>query len=297
MGKSKKNKTVYAVVGGDLRQACLANILASKKEDSVIYGVYLDENIELSEKIIKTDDIESILPICDVIIFPLPFTIDGVNLNTPFSKEKINLTKCFEKIRKDCYIFAGMVPEKIHELGYKYNLSIIDHFKREELTVLNAVLTAEGAIEIALQELARTIFGIDCVIIGYGRIAKALAPILRAFGANVKIAARKQEDLAWIRINNCIPVHISELDSKLINAELIFNTVPSVVLDEKRLEIVNKECLIIDLASKPGGVDFDTAKDLGLKVIWALSIPGKASPVTAGEILLDTILNIIQENS
>jgi len=42
-------------------------------------------------------------------------------------------------------------------------------------------------------------------------------------------------------------------------------------------------------------VDFDAAKELGIKVIWALSLPGKVAPVTAGEIIKGTVINILQE--
>ena len=73
---------------------------------------------------------------------------------------------------------------------------------------------------------------------------------------------------------------------------MIFNTVPAVILNEKCLNQIKNDALIIDLASKPGGVDFDTAGKLGLKVVWALSLPGKIAPVTSGEIIACTILNI-----
>ena len=44
-----------------------------------------------------------------------------------------------------------------------------------------------------------------------------------------------------------------------------------------------------------GGVDFEAAKEAGVKVIWALSLPGKTAPITAGKIIKDTILNILNE--
>jgi dipicolinate synthase subunit A len=71
--------------------------------------------------------------------------------------------------------------------------------------------------------------------------------------------------------------------------------VPAVILDEEKLAKLGRDCLVIDLASKPGGVDFETAKNLGLKTIWALSLPGKVSPYSAGEIILDTVLNLLCE--
>ena len=52
---------------------------------------------------------------------------------------------------------------------------------------------------------------------------------------------------------------------------------------------------MIDLASKPGGIDFDAARELGVNTIWALSLPGKVAPISAGQIICDTIHNILTE--
>ena len=61
------------------------------------------------------------------------------------------------------------------------------------------------------------------------------------------------------------------------------------------LEQLQPECLIIDLASRPGGVDFEAAGELGLKTIWALSLPGKVAPITAGGIIRDTVLHMMAD--
>ena len=51
----------------------------------------------------------------------------------------------------------------------------------------------------------------------------------------------------------------------------------------------NKNTLIIDVASKPGGVDFEYAKRNGYKVIHALGIPGKIAPRTAATYMKNII--------
>jgi dipicolinate synthase subunit A len=75
----------------------------------------------------------------------------------------------------------------------------------------------------------------------------------------------------------------------------VVNTVPARVLDETHLAELAPGALVIDLASRPGGVDFEAAAALGVKVIWALSLPGKVAPVTSGKNIRDTIYNILQE--
>ena len=112
------------------------------------------------------------------------------------------------------------------------------------------------------------------MVVGYGRISKVLIKLLLAFGANVRVAARKHSDLAWVEIQGATPIDIPELGSHLRDVDVLFNTLPAVLLDEDKLERLSRHCLVIDLASKPGGVDFDTAKRLNLKTVWALSLPG-----------------------
>jgi len=292
--------SAIAIVGGDLRQICMANLLAEKTgigsgASCDLYGLFLDKEMEMSSRITATDDVR-VLEYCNIVIFALPMADTGdQTVNAPFSIHKVPLRDCFGHVRPGALVLGGMVKEKTAQLASEYGLAIEDYFLREELAVLNAVPTAEGALEIAMRESPRTIAGSICMITGYGRIAKALAPLLLSLGAKVKVGARKHEDLAWSKVAGCQPVHLSQLGEQLSDVEILFNTVPAMILDKGILKKLPPQCLIIDLASKPGGVDFETAKALGLNVVWALSLPGKVAPITAGEILLDTIYHILEE--
>ena len=81
----------------------------------------------------------------------------------------------------------------------------------------------------------------------------------------------------------------------LCGYDLVVNTVPARVLSEKELRDLKPGCLVIDLASKPGGVDFEAATRLGVRAIWALSLPGKVAPVSAGRAIKNTIYNMLSE--
>ncbi len=286
---------VFSILGGDARQAHLANALAAREDGYRIYAMMLHEGVKLHKKIIPVDDVKKILPQSNVVIFPLPLLGNDWEINAPGSSLKVTLQECLEYIHPDTIVLAGKVPSSAQELAAQRGVEIIDYLNREEFAVLNAVPTAEGAIEIALREMPITLFGATCLITGYGRIAKVLAGLLRSFGAKVIVVARKCSDLAWIRVAGCQPVHLSEMAEHLPAADLVVNTVPSLLLEEEKLVLLKRSCLIIDLASKPGGVDFEAAKALGLKAEWALSLPGKVAPITAGVITLDTIFNILHE--
>ena len=147
----------------------------------------------------------------------------------------------------------------------------------------------------ALSEMPITLHDSKALILGYGRIGKVLAKMLDAFGADVGVCARRFESLAWIHTMGFKGIKLCSLADNINKYDVIFNTIPSMVLDKQILRNINKKSLIIDLASKPGGVDFDTARQFGLHVIWALSLPGKVAPVTSGKIIKNTVLNIVTE--
>lgn len=290
-----KTQKKIAVLGGDLRQACLANALIEHKITDSVTCLFLDKEVELSEHINVTNDYKAVLQGTDIVIMGLPISTDNIFLNTPFSNEKLELEEMFRYINKDAFVLGGISCEDIDDIALKYGIEVNDYFKREELAVLNAVPTAEGALEIAMKEMPTTIFGSKCMVIGYGRIGKAIARILIACGADVTVAARSYEDLANAKINGCNTVLLTDFERYLGDMDVLFNTVPAMIMNEICLRKTKKSCLIIDVASKPGGVDFDIAKQLGLNVVWALSLPGKVAPISAGEIILDTIINMMSE--
>ena len=142
-----------------------------------------------------------------------------------------------------------------------------------------------------------TIHGAHCLILGYGRVAKALSKTLSAVGAVVNVAARKPQDLAWIDVGGQIPLAISDLmqgDTPL-SYDIVFNTVPEQIVGADLLARLPDDVLLLDLASAPGGFDHEWAKEHGYHVIWALSLPGKTAPVTAGRIIGQTIRRILNE--
>ncbi len=284
-------KEIFAVLGGDLRSAWLAGRMAGSGH--MVYAAALDKEVELSPRV-HNIGLEQAISRAHVVVLPLPMSLDGIHLNAPFSDVQIKLCELFEMLGGKL-VLGGRVTDENARVAEDMGVELIDYFTREELMVYNSLPTAEGAIEIAMSELPTTIFGTKVLITGFGRIGKVLCRILVAMGARVTVAARKYSDFAWIHINGAVPVHMEALADLACEAELVFNTVPSVVLDSTVLERLPRDALVIDLASKPGGVDFEMAKTLGIKTIWALSLPGKTAPIFSGEVIKDTVLNILDE--
>ncbi len=273
-----------SIIGGDLRIIRLAQMYAKEGKKVYTYGLekYFNENTE--DNIAVCQNLQETIDKSDTIISGMPFSKDGINVNTPYSEEKIKLEKLKDKLLGKIFI-AGGIPQNF----YKEKIKNIDLLENEELTILNAIPTVEGTIKIAINEREETIHESNVLICGYGRIGKILCNEFNALGANIYCAARKESDLAWIREKRYIPLTYKEIIKYAYKIDLIINTVPTMVVDKEKLEYFNKNVLMIDVASNPGGIDKVYANEIGIKVITALGIPGKEMPLTAAKYIKDVI--------
>ena len=287
--------TSFSIIGGDLRTIKLAKMLANEGNKIYTYGLEKAEELKDNSNIIFTEKISRAIPKdVEVVIGPIPFTSNGININAPFGEKEISIREMIHYLEGKILI-AGSISPEIYDMANDDYIEIIDIMKREELAVLNTISTAEGAIEIAISNTNKIIHGSEVLILGFGRIGKVLARKMAGLSAKVTCAARKDEDLAWIRAYGHKETNINALGENLSQYDIILNTVPHLVLNKERLQYVKKDALLIDLASNPGGIDKKEAKELKLKLVWALALPGKVAPVTTAEFIKDTIYNILKE--
>ena len=283
-----------AVIGGDLRIVKLAEMLAKENFEINSYAMEKSKIISKNRKIKKCETLEETIENSDIVIGPIPITSNNVDINTPFSDKRVTLED-LAKTLNGKKLIAGNIKQELYQLTQNEKVEIIDILNREELVVLNSISTAEGAIQIIMEETAKTVHGSNVLILGFGKLGKILAKMLDGLGANVNCETKENVDLAWIKAYGYKPIHPKEMSSELSNFDIIINTVPAMILDESKLKLLKKDCLILDLAPNPGGVDKAAAKNEGIKTIWALSIPGKVAPLTSAEFIKDTIYNIFQE--
>ncbi len=284
----------FAFIGGDSRQIQVISRFARDGHPIQTYGLdtaIFPKDIHVSQ----SPSLKDCLTNADIVVLPLPYTTGDEIIKTTFSSTRIYINDILRQLSGTQLLFAGRADQQLRTLSDLYNVHLIDYADREELSIRNSIPTVEGAVEIAMSETPYTIHGSRCLVLGYGRIGKLLSKTLKALGANTTVAARKHSDLAWIAANGLTGIPFASLSQHIRNFDLIFNTVPTMVLDFRLLSEVPDSGLIIDLSSQPGGVDFETARMLGKKVIWALSLPGKVAPETAGDIIKDTIANILEE--
>ena len=250
----------FSVFGSDNRQAYLA-VLLQTRGYPVVY---------------TTDEIR-FLP---TVLLPIPSVLPDRTVNST----QRTIKQFLESVPPDTTIWgSGLTPYR-NDVADR-NISLKNYSDDPAFAEKNAHLTAEGALEIAMAQLPKTICGSQFLVIGYGRIGKRLSSLLAALGGIVTVASRTVPDVSY-RVDQT-----AHYQFPLDEYDAIFNTVPAPVFCAEHCAATRTVCLLIDLASAPGGI----AKDGGRTVIHALGLPAKAAPKTAAEIMLSVILSETEE--
>ena len=289
-------KHKFLILGGELRSIRLAQILS--EDDNKVYSFGQERSDEIIDNgmIERCNSLKAGLDKAQIIVAPVPFSNNGESINTPFSDEKIMIEDLL-KANKNKLLIGGNISEEIQKkLSEKY-LDVIDIMKREELAILNTIATAEGTIEVAISNTDKILQGSRVLILGFGRVAKIVASKFSKLSAIVTCAARKVSDLAWIKAYGYDSLDIHDMLYDLKDFDIIINTVPQTIIHEKELKHMDSDVLLIDLASAPGGIDSKMAKNMGLKFVWALALPGKIAPSSSAKFIKETIYNILEERS
>lgn len=282
---------IFGILGGDYRYKFLHEMLTKEGKIVEIYNNSFIKDVE------KEKDINKFLEKVDILILPIPFSKDKktvFNLND----ETLEIDDLIEKILENDIkaVCGGVLGEKFVQTLQKEGIKVLDFMEEDDVAILNAVPTAEGAIQTAMEKSEKTIFGSKSLVLGYGRCGKILANMLKGIGSDVSVTYRKSKDFAYINSYGLKSVNLYDLDKKAKEFDFIFNTIPHTILDEKILKTLSKQVIIIDLAQAPGGVDYNIARELDLKAIYCPGLPGRVAPFTASEILKDSIINFCKNN-
>jgi len=250
----------FAVIGSDARQLAAGRALARAG-----YAVEGPEEIALA----------------DYILLPLP--LDAAR--TP-------LAELLRAARPGALALGGMLSEEAKAIAAEAGVELVDYFAREELAIRNAIPTAEGCIGVLLAQRKRTLWGSAVLLLGFGPVGQAVGTRLAALGAHVTVAARRPAQRAQAE---SLGMQGAELARLARPFDTVVNTIPAQVLTAPVLARLRPGSLIVDLASRPGGTDFDAAARCGHKAIHALSLPAACAPETAGEIVARTVCEMLRE--
>ena len=289
---NKYNDIRLAVICGDMRMLYCARELAGRGFEVGFYG-FENTGADCGDAV-RCRTVEDAVKGASAVILPVPLSRDGVRVNAPFCREELRLDRLINLIQPTQLVLAGVCRPSFLSAAEESSLTVVDYMKDEELTVKNAVTTAEGTLELAMRELPVTVNGLQTLVLGYGRVGKTVAAAFSALNAKVTVCARRTDALAWAFAAGHETAKMKDICRAVQGKALIINTVPAQVLDNNVLSFADKDALVIDLASAPGGVDIEAAFRLGIKTVHALSLPGKTAPLTAGTDIADAAAAIME---
>jgi dipicolinate synthase subunit A len=285
----------FLVIGGDLRSLYLYDLL--KKEGNKVHISGFSEYKNDQKPFIQNiAHLKSAAENVEMVIGPIPCTSAGIHLNAPFNAQYIQISDLFDHMTAGQIFAAGHISPEVTAMAAAKGIQAVDLLEREEMAILNAIPTAEGAVQLAMENMKITLHESSALVLGFGRVGKMLAKTLLALGAVVYVAVRKHSDASLARGYGYRALSYDSLPEHLLKMDVIFNTVPSTVLDKTNMRDIREECVIIELASKPFGIDMEESKKEGLNIIWAPSLPGKLSPISAANYIKTTIANIMNEH-
>ena len=275
----------FLILGGDNRSLYLGEYLENQGFKVCYFAFNHTECYNSLEEAMNSSD---------VIVLPLPFTKDRLTLNTPLFDEVVLISDVIALLSNKKMVFGGQLPKSFCEEVEARSCQYCDYFLLDELAIYNAVPTAEGVVQVLIEELPITVHGMKCAVLGYGRVGKVLAATLSSLGADVTVFARKQNAFAEIYAASMKYKHFDALTTETNEFDAVINTVPVKVMSSEQLSKLNPECVLIEVASAPFGIDFQAAKEKAFKVVKAGSLPGRVAPKTAGEIIGRSILPMIK---
>ncbi|PZE22402.1 dipicolinate synthase subunit DpsA [Paenibacillus xerothermodurans] len=285
-----------ALIGGDARQLEVINKCSELDASLVLIGF---DNLQnkfsgISYTELTPDTLEDI----DAVILPAVGTDDLGNVESIFSTSDLRLTEDHVgALPKHAKIFTGMAKNYLRSLCAQFDIELIELFNRDDVAIYNSIPTAEGAVMLAIQNTDFTIHGSYSMVLGFGRTGMTLARTLQGLGAKVRVGVNKPDYFARAWEMGFAPFYTQDLHAQVTNIDLLFNTIPTMIITAQIIANIPHRAVIIDLASRPGGTDFRFAEKRGIKAVLAPGLPGIVAPKTAGRIIADTLSRIILEDS
>lgn len=256
----------------DMRQVYLAEILTKKGHNVRCLDIRNSETA--ADQLMK---LKGFLKEADMLILPIPVTkvpdqerlADMLNKN--LKNETLVLGGCFSEAQKEFFTGRG--------------IRFLDFMEDEIVTEENAVATAEGVIAELVRLSPYNIHDAKIIVTGYGHCGRAAAMRLHALGARVTVLARRREVRRKAKNDGFYAADFAFGPEEAMGAAMLVNTVPAPVVTRPIIQELPRDACILDIASKPGGTDFECAKEFGIKTNLALSLPGKYAPKESACIL------------
>ncbi|WP_449354042.1 dipicolinate synthase subunit DpsA [Virgibacillus natechei] len=286
------NNKKLLIIGGDARYLEVVDKLAA--EGATVFIVGFDQ-LTFDDSNIRQTDLKKVnMSVIDAIILPVAGTTTAGEVEATYSDKSIYLSEeLFAQTPEHCIIYTGTSNSFLDQTSASTNRRLVRLFNRDDMAIYNSIPTAEGALKLAMDEKDITIHGSNVMVLGFGRVGVTVARLFDSVGATVSVGVRDSADVARISEMGLNPVRLENLEGEIGNMDICINTIPHPVIDSKIISAMDNSTLIIDLASKPGGTDFEYAEKVGIKALHALGLPGRAAPKSAGRIIGGVLLELL----
>lgn len=277
----------FLLLGGDLRQLYLSQILTKNGFQATLHYDNQDSSFSLEEAIKNND----------IIVGPIPFTRDKISLHSIHQMNDLGIGNILSHLTLEHTLIGGSIPAYVKEYASEHGISYMDYMEIEEITIKNTIATAEGAIAEAIRLSPGCIHNSKCLITGFGRCGKTLALKLKGLDGDITISTRNDTQLTLADSMGFHTVPLRDISLDLERYSFIFNTIPAILFDKDLILSMNPDVTIIDIASAPGGVDFDFCKQQNIHAKLCPGLPGIYAPEASAEILFQSIVKYLSKGS
>lgn len=229
----------------------------------------------------------------DAYIIPVPFTKDGVTLNSML-KNQLTIDDFMASLKEGNLVFGGSIPESFMKKAKAANIICHDFMKDSDVVWKNAYLTAEGLLSTIIDSTSFSLKNANVFIIGYGKCGSLTAKLLKPLCKKIYIYDHTPKHLHELETNGFLPLKLQDIKNYMPQLDIAINTVPESVLTDEHYMLSHKECIFYEIASHPFGFDHEKIDKHNLHLITCPGIPGKSSPKTAGEIISTNIIEHLE---
>ncbi|WP_106766016.1 dipicolinate synthase subunit DpsA [Paenibacillus faecalis] len=283
-------------IGGDARQ--IEVIKKCSEMDASVSIAGFDKLQDSFHGVAREPFTAELLSKADVLVLPVVGCDDEGRIGALYAEGPLKLEEeHLQAMPKHGVVYTGMAKSYLRTLCEKNNIKLVELLERDDVAIYNSIPTAEGALMMAIQNTDFTIHGSTSMVLGMGRTGFTMARSLQGLGAKIKMGVRKSDHFARAEEMGWKPFLIKDLGSQVSDIDLLFNTIPSMIVTAQIISKMPREAVIIDLASAPGGCDFRYAERRGIKAMLAPGLPGIVAPKTAGIIMANTLVELISEES